>query len=250
MANISRNVAALPSNVTSKRAIEKNTVAMAIEPPTTSSRTSTAMQNQRGAASSAMIATRATMNSRRSTVGSNFLPNSLTWPSRRARYPSTQSVAPSPPSSHAAAGRVVAAEQQVEEQRQAQQPQQGEQVRDRPAACRPRRRRLLARRRSDRPGDCTWLPGPQRTPRVRPMPTVFTRIIDGEIPGTFVWRDDRCVVFMSINPMARGHALVVPIEELDHWVDGDPDAPRPPVRGHPGHRCRPAAPPSPPSASA
>jgi diadenosine tetraphosphate (Ap4A) HIT family hydrolase len=54
------------------------------------------------------------------------------------------------------------------------------------------------------------------------MATIFTRIIDGEIPGTFVWRDDRCVVFMSINPMARGHALVVPIEELDHWVDGDP----------------------------
>jgi histidine triad (HIT) family protein len=55
------------------------------------------------------------------------------------------------------------------------------------------------------------------------MPTVFTRIIDGEIPGTFVWRDDRCVVFMSINPMARGHALVVPIAELDHWLDGDPE---------------------------
>jgi histidine triad (HIT) family protein len=56
-----------------------------------------------------------------------------------------------------------------------------------------------------------------------PMPTVFTRIIDGEIPGTFVWRDDRCVVFMSINPLARGHALVVPIDELDHWVDGAPE---------------------------
>ena len=53
------------------------------------------------------------------------------------------------------------------------------------------------------------------------MPTIFTRIIDGEIPGTFVWRDDRCVVFMSINPMARGHALVVPIEEVDHWIDLD-----------------------------
>ena len=51
------------------------------------------------------------------------------------------------------------------------------------------------------------------------MPTVFTRIINGEIPGTFVHRDDRSVVFMSINPMARGHALVVPIEEHDHWVD-------------------------------
>lgn len=51
------------------------------------------------------------------------------------------------------------------------------------------------------------------------MPTVFTRIIDGEIPGTFVHRDDRCVVFMSINPLAPGHALVVPIAEVDHWVD-------------------------------
>ena len=51
------------------------------------------------------------------------------------------------------------------------------------------------------------------------MGTIFTRIIDGEIPGTFVHRDDLCVVFMSINPMATGHALVVPIEEVDHWID-------------------------------
>jgi diadenosine tetraphosphate (Ap4A) HIT family hydrolase len=51
------------------------------------------------------------------------------------------------------------------------------------------------------------------------MPTIFTRIIDGEIPGTFVWRDEQCVAFMSINPMAHGHTLVVPIEEVDHWVD-------------------------------
>jgi histidine triad (HIT) family protein len=55
------------------------------------------------------------------------------------------------------------------------------------------------------------------------MATIFTRIIEGDIPGTFVWRDDRCVVFMSINPMAVGHALVVPIEEIDHWVDASPD---------------------------
>lgn len=55
------------------------------------------------------------------------------------------------------------------------------------------------------------------------MPTVFTHIIDGRIPGTFVWRDERCVALMSINPMAPGHTLVVPISEVDHWVDGDPD---------------------------
>lgn len=55
------------------------------------------------------------------------------------------------------------------------------------------------------------------------MTTIFSRIIAGEIPGTFVWRDDRCVAFMSINPMAHGHTLVVPIEEVDHWVDASPE---------------------------
>ena len=55
------------------------------------------------------------------------------------------------------------------------------------------------------------------------MATIFTRIIDGEIPGTFVWRDEHCVAFLSINPMAHGHTLVVPIEEVDHWVDATPD---------------------------
>lgn len=51
------------------------------------------------------------------------------------------------------------------------------------------------------------------------MPTVFTMIIEGDIPGTFVWRDERCVAFMSINPLRDGHVLVVPRDELDHWVD-------------------------------
>lgn len=53
------------------------------------------------------------------------------------------------------------------------------------------------------------------------MPTIFTRIINGELPGHFVWRDERCVAFMSINPMADGHVLVVPIDEVDHWIDAD-----------------------------
>ncbi|MCY3608758.1 MAG: HIT family protein [Acidimicrobiaceae bacterium] len=51
------------------------------------------------------------------------------------------------------------------------------------------------------------------------MSTVFTRIIEGELPGTFVWRDDRCVAFLSINPLSPGHTLVVPIAEIDHWLD-------------------------------
>ncbi len=55
------------------------------------------------------------------------------------------------------------------------------------------------------------------------MSTIFTKIINGDLPATFVHRDDRCVVFMSINPMTPGHALVVPIEEIDHWIDAAPD---------------------------
>lgn len=51
------------------------------------------------------------------------------------------------------------------------------------------------------------------------MASLFTRIIEGEIPGTFVWRDDRCVAFMTIAPLRPGHVLVVPIEEIDHWID-------------------------------
>lgn len=58
------------------------------------------------------------------------------------------------------------------------------------------------------------------------MATIYTRIIDGEIPGTFVWRDDRAVAFMSINPLAAGHVLVVPVEEVDHWIDLSPDLAR------------------------
>jgi histidine triad (HIT) family protein len=55
------------------------------------------------------------------------------------------------------------------------------------------------------------------------MTTLFTRIIDGEIPGAFVWRDDLCVAFLSINPTAPGHTLVVPIAEVDHWIEAPPD---------------------------
>jgi histidine triad (HIT) family protein len=55
------------------------------------------------------------------------------------------------------------------------------------------------------------------------MATLFTKIIEGEIPGRFVWRDDRAVVFLTIAPITPGHVLVVPIEEVDHWIDLDPE---------------------------
>jgi len=55
------------------------------------------------------------------------------------------------------------------------------------------------------------------------MATLFTKIINGEIPGRFVWRDDRVVAFLTIAPLKPGHVLVVPIAEVDHWLDLDPD---------------------------
>lgn len=55
------------------------------------------------------------------------------------------------------------------------------------------------------------------------MATVFSKIISGEFPGRFVWRDDRCAAFLSINPLSPGHALVVPVAEVDHWLDVDPE---------------------------
>ncbi|MEV7648074.1 HIT family protein [Arthrobacter sp. NPDC089319] len=55
------------------------------------------------------------------------------------------------------------------------------------------------------------------------MSTLFTKIIDGEIPGRFVWKDDDVVAFLSINPLADGHALVVPRQEVDRWTDAPAD---------------------------
>ncbi|MCB0952408.1 MAG: HIT family protein [Microthrixaceae bacterium] len=50
-------------------------------------------------------------------------------------------------------------------------------------------------------------------------PSIFTRIIRGEIPGRFVWRDDLVVAILTIAPIRPGHTMVVPIEEVDHWLD-------------------------------
>jgi histidine triad (HIT) family protein len=55
------------------------------------------------------------------------------------------------------------------------------------------------------------------------MTTIFTRIINGEIPGLFVHRDEHCVAFLDIRPLAHGHVLVVPIAEVDHWIDLTPE---------------------------
>jgi len=55
------------------------------------------------------------------------------------------------------------------------------------------------------------------------MASIFTKIIAGELPGQFVWKDERAVGFLSIAPLKPGHTLVVPRDEVDHWIDLDPD---------------------------
>jgi histidine triad (HIT) family protein len=57
----------------------------------------------------------------------------------------------------------------------------------------------------------------------RIVSTLFSRIIEGELPGRFVWRDERCVAFLTIAPLRPGHTLVVPRAEVDEWTDADDD---------------------------
>ncbi|MDO5634245.1 MAG: HIT family protein [Micrococcus sp.] len=55
------------------------------------------------------------------------------------------------------------------------------------------------------------------------MTTVFARIIAGEIPGRFVWKDEVCAAFLDVAPIAPGHVLVVPREVVDKWTDASPE---------------------------
>ncbi|WP_194861298.1 HIT family protein, partial [Dietzia sp. SYD-A1] len=54
------------------------------------------------------------------------------------------------------------------------------------------------------------------------MTTVFSKIIAGELPGRFVWEDPEVVAFLTIAPVAPGHTLVVPRQEVDRWTDLEP----------------------------
>ncbi|MFT4126076.1 MAG: HIT family protein [Gordonia sp. (in: high G+C Gram-positive bacteria)] len=53
------------------------------------------------------------------------------------------------------------------------------------------------------------------------MSSVFSMIINGELPGRFVWRDGQAVAFLTIEPVTPGHVLVVPRKEVDHWEQMD-----------------------------
>ena len=51
------------------------------------------------------------------------------------------------------------------------------------------------------------------------MASIFTRIIQGEIPCHKVAENDKFIAFLDITPVAKGHTLVVPKEEVDHFFD-------------------------------
>lgn len=51
------------------------------------------------------------------------------------------------------------------------------------------------------------------------MPSIFTRIISGEIPCYKVGEDDRYLAFLDINPLREGHSLVIPKIEVDKFFD-------------------------------
>ncbi len=55
------------------------------------------------------------------------------------------------------------------------------------------------------------------------MASVFTRIIRGEIPCYKIAEDERFIAFLDINPLAKGHTLVVPKVEIDYIFDLDED---------------------------
>ena len=55
------------------------------------------------------------------------------------------------------------------------------------------------------------------------MATLFTRIINQEIPSYKIAEDDRFYAFLDINPLTKGHTLVVPKTEVDYLFDLDDD---------------------------
>ena len=51
------------------------------------------------------------------------------------------------------------------------------------------------------------------------MSSIFTKIIAGEIPSYKIYEDDHTIAFLTIRPQTKGHTLIVPKIEIDHWDD-------------------------------
>ena len=54
------------------------------------------------------------------------------------------------------------------------------------------------------------------------MASIFTKILAGELPGHFVWKDEVCFAIMTIQPIRAGHVIVIPNNEVNHWDDVPP----------------------------
>jgi histidine triad (HIT) family protein len=53
------------------------------------------------------------------------------------------------------------------------------------------------------------------------MPTIFSKIVKGEIPSYKIAEDEKYYAFLDINPLAEGHTLVIPKKEVDYLFDLD-----------------------------
>jgi len=53
------------------------------------------------------------------------------------------------------------------------------------------------------------------------MATIFTKIVEGEIPAYKVAEDEKYLAFMDVSPVAKGHTLVIPKKEIDYLFDID-----------------------------
>ena len=55
------------------------------------------------------------------------------------------------------------------------------------------------------------------------MASIFTRIINGEIPSYKIYEDDQYFAFLDINPLTEGHTLIIPKKEIDYIFDLEND---------------------------
>ena len=56
------------------------------------------------------------------------------------------------------------------------------------------------------------------------QPSIFTRIINGEIPAYKIYEDDKVIAFLDIHPQISGHTIIVPKKQIDHiWDLNDED---------------------------
>ncbi len=51
------------------------------------------------------------------------------------------------------------------------------------------------------------------------MASLFTKILAGELPGHFVWKDEVCFSIMTLHPIRQGHLILIPNAEINHWDD-------------------------------